>query len=795
MSYKFLINGSTETEIINAYDALRSARYMGWDTSWWEDKANTMRIKSDAQWDTVSTLHVLLNRTAFNNISPSTLQQIKLPTGEVNIATTRNPYGLAASTTTYKGWVFREARAIDPSVDPSTYSISSGLPDFTPDSNQTVLATFEDARCLFQGSFLDQSYNTYYGSYFDVLNAAANGSNNAGYEPTYYHPDSLYTTGSLSTPWTWKQVIDHLITYLPNGTLINTNGFEAISHNGVQLWPENLSCGQSCYHKTPWQLFCAILEATGHTLVYDPTLPAFYVRKLSSGVSTTGTLLATSLSNLNTSTPQLLGTTNPTGRDTFLPEKVRVVFPTADYISKDASFTDGTVPQDTAEVNDTYAIEKNTVAYASGTPFTVTKNTLTINAEGYLYRTTTRYEQTSPAPPNLRPQQLEAVANEIVARYVYALQTPSTEWTMIGARPYMADQFYPEFLVRFGTVKNLELFNALYNAKDDLEGLSIETLEMALGNPETTVYSRPPFDYVDYTPQAQAPFFFPHEKLAYVQVNQSGGIATGKLGTCYLLRPMIAVDETPDPDEYKWEFTGTTADMNVVNLTGATLENGSKHTARYDYRLGQWAFFPISATPTPIQDELRGEVDAIYAAGASGNTYRVFRIKTSSPAPVPLPTNTPALTGTQYVADIQDKGAEIEVGDSIRAIYSGAIDSYNPGGGAVDVDWEFLPFYKDIPVPFTCVITASLTGATWSNANKRLTPAANTSTAKLLGWDSANSRYDEATDGTTISPEWVSTADVTIDSSKCLIGKGVYYDGRYMLMEIDCPDTDQQDYT
>lgn len=206
----------------------------------------------------------------------------------------------------------------------------------------------------------------------------------------------------------------------------------------------------------------------------------------------------------------------------------------------------------------------------------------------------------------------------------------------------------------------------------------------------------------------------------------------------------------------------------------------------------------MQATASTIADMLKGTVQSVISAGSgtgSTPTNRLFQLKTSSPAPVPLPTGTPAISGTVLVADPDNKGGSVQANDVIFAIRRVAVDSYNDGSGAVDVNWEFLAVGTDGATPFTCIITASLTGATWSDANKRLTPAANTNCATLLGWDDANSRYDEASDGTTISPEWVSTAAVTIDSGKALIGKGLLYDGRYMLMEIDCPNSNQVDYT
>lgn len=90
-------------------------------------------------------------------------------------------------------------------------------------------------------------------------------------------------------------------------------------------------------------------------------------------------------------------------------------------------------------------------------------------------------------------------------------------------------------------------------------------------------------------------------------------------------------------------------------------------------------------------------------------------------------------------------------------------------------------------VAFTCVITSDLTGATWDDANDRLTPSSNTGAAVLLDWDSGNSRYDE---GNTITPEWVDTADVDVATNKGRIGKGVYADGRYQLFSVSCEEID-----
>lgn len=102
-------------------------------------------------------------------------------------------------------------------------------------------------------------------------------------------------------------------------------------------------------------------------------------------------------------------------------------------------------------------------------------------------------------------------------------------------------------------------------------------------------------------------------------------------------------------------------------------------------------------------DELRGVISAIYAAADSGNTYRVFLLKTS-PAPVALPSGSPPLPATIYVADIQDVGGSFAVDDTIRAIKKTGVDTYNSNS----VDWELLPTGSSTPVRMVCVDRKSM---------------------------------------------------------------------------------------
>lgn len=256
---------------------------------------------------------------------------------------------------------------------------------------------------------------------------------------------------------------------------------------------------------------------------------------------------------------------------------------------------------------------------------------------------------------------------------------------------------------------------------------------------------------------------------------QMGGICTARVNVTSLSHSYAE----PSGSSRNFSSTASTGPLEFLSTPGSTGV--------------QDVVVRFTSEGDPIADMLRGTVASVVAAGAGSNTYRIFVLKTSSPAPLPLPTGTPAITGTVYVADVQNKGANIKANDVILAIRNVGCDSYNPGGGAVDVNWEYIP----IPVggtPFTCIITSSLTAATWDDANKRLTPASNTDKAVLLGWDAANSRYDEATDGTSISPEWPSSVAVTINTDKALIGRGIHFEGRYLLYEIDCPTTGEITY-
>lgn len=683
-SYTYTPSGGGDYYIVNAVEALAMARSLGWDTSWWEDIANTITIKSDTNPETRSVAHILITRAAMNaTLSKKHLtHDITLPGSAISADAPPNPYGLANSIT-YQGWVFREARAIDPSVNIDNY-IADPVPTVTPDQTQLVLMTFEDVRCVFNESFESKTYNYVYSTSHDAVNEDANPSDNDDYEVVVYDPDTL---NSGSTPWGWVDILNDIKNeYLPFGHLINPTGFDTIRYpageSGEEVKPENLSFGRHCKHKTPWELFCAILEATGHTIKYDPTTLEFTIVPL--GTSTSA--IKTALNAIFTADPVIetpTWTTNPEHLHNSLPEKVRVVFPSAPYSVSQAtrnSQTEGTVPQDLIPITAGYSVEQDTDTLADGTITVIPSSKFIIHAEGYLYRTTTRYEQTSPSPQNLRVEVLEHVAEQIATRYVKALEIPHTEWTLIGARSYAVDHMYPEYRIRFGTVKNLQAFNDAYDQFNEVSIMLAEYPDLGLGAPETTVFSRPPICF-DKFPQANADVFYPHEKFVTIKVTQTDGIPSGKEGGVEFLRPMPVVDTDTTPDSIKWEFSGDESIQTVVNLTSETLSLGTNYAARFDYRIGKWVVITASTTgPIILEGIVSSYDDANLVATLTG-------------PPQELPTWTP---DASTVTKAYNKyNVSISPSDTVLAIYWEAVHTDGTHG---QVDWVILPTGSSTPI-------------------------------------------------------------------------------------------------
>ena len=780
MSYYLAVNGSSNQPIVSYAETLAAAKKMGWDTSWWEHDANTITLRSGKH---PSSATLLLQRSALSGLTKNTYHDIVLPNYAVpQFDGDGAPVANGTPITLYN-WVFVSAKAVDGSwaiandggtIDGYT---NDPVPENTPSEDQVLVVRFEDQRRLFAQSYCSANYNRLKSASHNALQAASAPSDNADYDTLEYFDDTL----NSSNPYTWTEVLEDLRDdYLagPAATAIQTSGFSGFEHTpsgsgGVyDIEPINLSCGECCEYETAWDLFCAILVATGHTLSHIPTQDSsnyFVVVPINSTSSTTQTAVHAKL-NLNPTNPdsikqhRLVDTRNPEGCHDFLPATIKIAFPSGQYNNADEV---GVVPQDSVFIDDTYTVDKAVSSISSNSPSTVADTFYTVNADGF-YKYTTEYdEESSPSPDILRNEQLETVAEELATRYVEALEIPDTNWTFFGCFTPVADQKFPLVEIKFGPQDWTSRANDLVH---------------------TTFHSFPPVPRLTAVEHNEADITFPHEKWVYVYVTESGGIDVGKAGSAYFQRADVGVDTAPDPDELEWTLSGTDTGS-VVNLTSASLSNGATFSARFDYRLGKWVVPPAVASAATA-DELRGEVSSYTAAGASGNTYGIITLKTSSPAPIPLPTGAPALVGTIYVADVYGLGASyFTSGKLIRAIRNVAVDTLS----AADVDWEHNDPTGDGLTPFVCMVTASLTASAWSNTNKRLTPAANTNTCVLLGWDSGNSWYDEATDGTVFSPDWIGPA-ITINSGKALKGWGVYHDGRYKLRTVDCIDN-EVDYT
>lgn len=665
MSYQIYLSGSTAATLIRAKEAIQEARNFGWDTSSWEKLANRIFLRSGKH---PSDAYVLLPRSVLNSLVLEDKHTLVIPrfsyhaeTGEFGAANLELP-----------GWIFRGAKAIDPSLDATLNNdgdinslVTTPVSSFVSDQRQTLLVHFQDVRSRFVESPYEDDYNLLRGVTNDTEDVNTNPANNANYEVPTYYPDTIVAG---TTPHTWVEVLTALKTFLPYNTDLDLTGFSYPDlEDPPPDPPEHITSPVNIRtnDRSAWDTICDLLAATGHTLAHDTSTGTIKVVALDSATSTTKTLIDTIAATAHEPTSLLLESRQQTNESKILPETVRVRFPSRTYNVVTPNAVEDIVPQETYETADPYFKDITTLDIVApegedppdpDPPTVYTDGIYEIFAEGYLYWTTTRYEVSSPDPVNLRQAKLDTLATALATRYLTSMEIPGQEFLIFGGIDVDPDQFYPYIEIDFSQTMGHTCTTRLLSGPAIPPHLSSSQKRAVAGE-------------------------FPNAKWCYVRPNET--IATKESGTAYFLWPT----PTWDTDHEELDFSNTTISATVWNATESDLASGVRYLALYDYRIDRW----------------------VVSVGQASGT------------------------------------------------------------------------------PFTCMIVSTLSGATWDNANKRLTPAANSGAGRLLTWDSANARYATPT---TISPEWVDTDTILVASNKARVGKGIFQDGRYQLYSVSCEEVD-----
>ena len=641
MSLQFLKNGSAEARFVNAISLKEACERAGIPTDW-ESYANRVICRSGKH---PSDAWVLLYRHDFNSLTQNTTHTIRLS----NCLS-----GDSQADLDLPGWVVRSATAIDPSLNLArsggTYDEQQTTPVdyFTQHLDQVLLVHLQDRRFWFTKGEFETDYNVVKSVTWDTDNENSNPSDNDGYEDVTCYPSTLNGT-SL---WTWKNVLDDIRdNYLPfaTATILPTGGFSLPDDTETDKAEHPLNVRAN--GRSAWDVFCDLLAATGHTLRHDISTGYFAITPIYDGSSTTSNTISGLLEESKIGDEWLpIEHRVHDHLQELLPEKVRVVFPSRIFNTTGVPTTvEEIVPQDLIEEEAQFTFDITSSSKDLDPPgmTALTGAHYHVKASGYLYYTTSRWEQASPSPANRRKDIIETVAGHIAQRYIRNLQTTPTEFLFYGAVDLDPDELYP--IIEY----DFSLFSGHPTTTKAISG------PCCLNWPENT------------RTDAKAEVEVPLAKWAYVVPNED--IEADESGTAYFLWPKPTYNTEASAEEL--DFTDQTITETVWNGTTGTINSGGRYLAFWDYRIDRWVI--------PLGDNALPHIMHYGVVGAYDATNKVI---TNNGTPISLPSSTPPVPAATKVFDREATG--FSPGDTFYAIKQINVHTDGTHG---QVDWVVIP--------------------------------------------------------------------------------------------------------